>query len=71
MHFSDIGKIRVGIKTTADNIFIGDNWSGDLANLELLKPLITHRDAGQIISRKTSGWKVLYTHTVKDRKRCV
>ena len=69
MHFSDIGKIRVGIKTTADNIFIGDNWSGDLANLELLKPLITHRDAGQIISRKTSGWKVLYTHTVKNRKK--
>ncbi|WP_295996790.1 N-6 DNA methylase [uncultured Veillonella sp.] len=69
MYFSDIGKIRVGIKTTADNVFIGENWSGELAKLELLKPLITHRDAGQIISKKTSGWKVLYTHTIKNQKK--
>ena len=71
MHFSDIGKIRVGIKTTADNVFIGDDWTGDKEHIELLKPLITHRDAGQIVSKQSAGWKVLYTHTVIDGKRAV
>ena len=68
-HFFDIGKIRVGIKTTADNIFIGNDWSGRKASIELLRPLITHRNAGQIIPSKTAQWKVLYTHMVKDGKR--
>lgn len=69
MHFSDLGKIRVGIKTTADNVFIGNNWTGDNSDIELLKPLITHRDAGQIISRQNTGWKVLYTHTIENGKK--
>ena len=69
MHFSDIGKIRVGIKTTADHVFIGNDWTGDRADLELLQPLITHRDAGQIVSRKNAGWKVLYTHTIENGKK--
>ena len=69
MYFSDIGKIRVGIKTTADNVFIGNNWSGDNADLELLQPLITHRDAGKIVPKKHEGWQVLYTHTVINGKK--
>jgi adenine-specific DNA-methyltransferase len=69
MTFSEIGKIRVGIKTTADNVFIGDNWSGDRADLEWLRPLITHRNAGQIIGNNKDQWKVLYTHTVRDGKK--
>ena len=67
--FSDIGKIRVGIKTTADNVFIGDDWNGDKANIELLRPLITHRNAGQILPNNTELWKVLYTHTSKNGKK--
>lgn len=67
--FADIGKIRVGIKTTADKIFIGDDWSGDNADLELLRPLITHRNAGQIVANKKASWKVLYTHTTVDGKK--
>ena len=69
LHFSDIGKIRVGIKTTADKVFIGNNWDGELADLELLRPLITHRNAGQIKSDNAQLWKVLYTHTSKDGKK--
>lgn len=65
----EIGKIRVGIKTTADNVFIGDNWSGDLSNIELLRPLITHRNAGKIVSRNPHLWQVLYTHTSVDGKK--
>ena len=69
MTFSKIGKIRVGIKTTADNVFIGDDWTGEKADLELLKPLITHRNAGQIISNKLPCWQVLYPHTIDNGKR--
>lgn len=69
MTFAQIGKIRVGIKTTADNVFIGDDWTGEKANLELLRPLITHRNAGQIIANNTSHWQVLYTHTTKNGKK--
>lgn len=68
-YLKNIGKIRVGIKTTADNVFIGSNWDGEKAQIELLKPLITHRDSGQIIPQKSAGWKVLYTHTVRDGKK--
>ncbi len=67
--FSEIGKIRVGIKTTADNVFIGDNWTGENADLELLRPLITHRNAGQIIANDHAQWKVLYTHKTEHGKK--
>ena len=68
-HISDIGKVRVGIKTTADNVFIGNDWDGDKADIELLKPLITHRDAGQITASTNAGWKVLYTHEIVNSKK--
>lgn len=68
-HFFDIGKTKVGIKTTADNVFIGNDWSGSKEGIELLRPLITHRNAGQIVSNKNEHWEVLYTHTVENGKR--
>lgn len=67
--FSDIGKVRVGIKTTADNVFIGEEWAGDKADIELLRPLITHRNAGQILPNNTDLWKVLYTHTSENGRK--
>ena len=67
--FSQIGKIRVGIKTTADNVFIGGKWEGELSELELLRPLITHRNAGQIVANNDAQWKVLYTHYTKNGKK--
>jgi len=47
MRFGDIGKLRVGIKTTADTVFIRDDWDAQEAppELELLHPLITHHIA--------------------------
>lgn len=69
MTFSQIGKVRVGIKTTADNVFIGDDLSGDKAAIELLMPLITHRNAGQIVPNSSAQWKVLYTHTIENGKK--
>ncbi|MBT9450699.1 N-6 DNA methylase [Akkermansia glycaniphila] len=67
--FSEIGRIRVGIKTTADNVFIGNKWTDEASDLELLRPLITHRNAGQIVANKQSQWKVLYTHTTEYGKK--
>ncbi len=71
MRFSDLGKIRVGIKTTADNVFIGSEWTGKNAELEWLRPLITHRNASQILPNNNEPWKVLYTHTYVDGKKQV
>jgi len=66
-----IAKIRVGIKTTADNVFIGEHWDKDNPP-ELLRPLITHRNAGQIVANQTELWQVLYTHTIKNgKKECI
>jgi adenine-specific DNA-methyltransferase len=47
--FGDIGKIRVGVKTCADKIFIRHDWGEETAgNLpELLRPLTTHFGAGR------------------------
>jgi hypothetical protein len=72
MHFSDLGKIRVGIKTTADSVFIGDDWSGEKEGIELLRPLITHRNAGRIVAgADLPEWKVLYTHTSLNGRKTV
>ena len=35
----------------------------------MLQPLITHRNAGQIIANRQDRWKVLYTHTMVDGKK--
>jgi|GEM_PF-72262 len=67
--FGDLGKIRVGIKTTADNVFIRQSWEQEEHPPELLRPLITHRNAGQISSDNQSFWEVLYTHTTINGKK--
>lgn len=65
--FGEVGKIRVGIKTTADAVFIRDNWD-ELGRRkpepELLHPLITHRVAARWRAlHDPKQWKtVLYPH---------
>ena len=69
-YFKDIGKIRVGIKTTADKIFIRSNWQSDIGyQPELLRSLATHHIAGRFKAQKKETKKVLYTHTVIHGKR--
>jgi tRNA1(Val) A37 N6-methylase TrmN6 len=67
--FGDIGKIRVGIKTTADNVFIKEDWTKEKYIPELLYPLITHRNSGQILGNNANMWQVLYPYIVKDNKK--
>ena len=65
--FRDIGKIRVGVKTCADKVFIRDDWQDLPPRMqpELLRPLITHhigRCFKAVISEKPR--RILYPHAV-------
>jgi adenine-specific DNA-methyltransferase len=57
--FADVAEIRVGIKTTADNVFIRDDWSDQ----ELLRPLLTHHVAQRWRLDQPPRTRVLYPHT--------
>jgi adenine-specific DNA-methyltransferase len=72
--FEDVGKVRVGIKTTADEVFIRHDWDGLPANMRpeagLLRPLLTHTNAERWLpDRAIEKKKVLYPHTVRHGKR--
>jgi adenine-specific DNA-methyltransferase len=69
--FKDIGKIRVGIKTTADNVFIlsdagMEKFSGRAP--ETLRPLITHHVASRFKAGEPIK-QVVYPHEMKDGVR--
>lgn len=73
--FRDIGKIRVGVKTCADRVFIRQDW-GDMALSdcpELLKPLTTHHVAHRFKSLAPKRERhILYPHeVVQGRRRAV
>jgi hypothetical protein len=65
--FRRIGKIRVGVKSTADKVFIRSDW-GDLpeGRPELLRTLITRHNARRFkasLPSKTKNFKeILYPH---------
>lgn len=69
--FGDLAKIRVGIKTTADAVFISNDWSAASPRPEesLLRPLITHDNiaAWTIEARLTTH--VLYPYDLTKSKR--
>jgi hypothetical protein len=70
--FGDIGSIRVGIKTCADQVFIRTDWDSfekhDLP--ELLRPLTTHHMGRRFKANQAkSGRQVLYPHLTKDGRR--
>ena len=59
----DFGKIRVGVKTTADKVFISKNWDSlGEDKPELLRKLITHRIADHYISSKEDNYGILYPY---------
>ena len=70
--FDDVVNIRVGIKTTADEVFIRDDWETLPSELqpeaELLRPLITHVQTQRWLATPPIR-RVLYTHTVERGKR--
>lgn len=69
-HFGDIGKIRVGVKTTADKVFIREHWEGKHAcEQTLLKPLSTHHVAARFRKNNKPYKRILYTHTSEQGQR--
>lgn len=72
--FGDVAKIRVGIKTTADRVFIRNDWASLPDQLQpepgLLKNLITHHIAERWqVSIQKSELKVLYPHVEVEGRR--
>ena len=63
--FGDVGKIRVGVKTTADKVFLPKKWE---IELELLRPLTTHHVARRYRPLALTR-KILYPHEVVDGRR--
>ena len=72
--FGDLVKIRVGIKTTADSVFIRDDWSELPAEMQpepqVLRPLVSNDLAAQWwpLQAKRRPY-VLYTHTIENGRR--
>lgn len=71
--FGEIGKIRVGVKTTADKVFVRNDWGRNAERPELLKPLITHKMAKPYKAANPNGEtpSILYTHECDNGKRRV
>jgi len=69
--FGDIAKIRVGIKTTADAVFIGKDWErrNPQPEAELLLPLITHDGVVAWRVDEMKSMKVLYPYDLSKPKR--
>jgi methylase of polypeptide subunit release factors len=72
--FDDISRIRVGIKTTADEVFVRSDWTElpdeHQPEAALLHPLITHHKAGRWIATPADeNLLVLYPHTTRNHKR--
>ncbi|MGC3982061.1 MAG: N-6 DNA methylase [Steroidobacteraceae bacterium] len=70
--FGDIGKIRVGVKTCADKIFIRHDWDAEFGNEkpELLRPLSTHHGAGRFRALPPKKNRaILYPHEVVEGQR--
>lgn len=70
--FGELGKIKVGVKTTADDVFINSDWNTMLERErpELLRPLSTHHIARRFkpLESENLSW-ILYPHIIVDGKR--
>ncbi|MGW5455480.1 Eco57I restriction-modification methylase domain-containing protein [Nocardia sp. NPDC003979] len=69
--FGETARIRVGIKTTADRVFISDHWDDfdPTPERELLQPLITHHDLERWEIKKDRGTRVLYPYDLRQTRR--
>ncbi|MFI8976482.1 Eco57I restriction-modification methylase domain-containing protein [Nocardia asteroides] len=69
--FGDTARIRVGIKTTADRVFISDRWDqmDPAPEPELLRQLITHHDLQPWRIGRDRGTRVLYPYDVMQPRR--
>ncbi|WP_280480903.1 Eco57I restriction-modification methylase domain-containing protein [Nocardia cyriacigeorgica] len=71
--FGEVARIRVGIKTTADPVFISDRWHERDPRPEqaLLRPLLTQHDLLPWRVSPTPTSRVLYPYVLDHTKRTV
>jgi methylase of polypeptide subunit release factors len=73
--FSDVAKVCVGIKTTADAVFIRDDWDSltkaERPEEELLHPLVTHHLAARwhLPVAPAEAKRVLYPYRLESEDR--
>jgi len=69
--FGEVARIRVGIKTTADRVFISDRWEQLLPRPEpeLLFDLLTHHDLEPWRITRPRPTRVLYPYDVSRPRR--
>ncbi|MQY20414.1 Eco57I restriction-modification methylase domain-containing protein [Nocardia macrotermitis] len=69
--FGEVARIRVGIKTTADRVFISDEWERHTSppEPELLFDLITHHDVVPWRISRERPRQVLYPYDVSCSRR--
>lgn len=70
--FGQLGKIRVGIKTTADPVFISGSWEelgGSCPEDELLLPLLTHSNLTAWNPPRNPVAQVLYPYDLEKERR--
>jgi hypothetical protein len=71
--FADVAQIRVGIKTTADAVFIREDWQSLPQPVRpegtLVRPLITHHHAARWNVCQKPPKSVLYPHESRAGKR--
>jgi tRNA1(Val) A37 N6-methylase TrmN6 len=71
--FADVAQVRVGIKTTADAVFIRDDWRSLPKQMrpegKLVRPLITHHHAARWTVCEKYPKSVLYPHESHQGKR--
>lgn len=71
-YIGDKFKVRVGIKSCADNVFLNANWDNDvLVEKELFRPLISRENIQRWHCSASNLSKVLYPHYEEDGKRLV
>ncbi len=70
--FGEVAKVRVGVKTTADKVFIRKDWAllPSTSQPELLRPLTTHHSASRFRARTIAQPRyILYPHCVSGGQR--
>ncbi|WP_194819249.1 Eco57I restriction-modification methylase domain-containing protein [Nocardia sp. XZ_19_385] len=69
--FGEVARIRVGIKTTADRVFISDRWrqADPCPEPELLFDLITHHDLEPWRIARARDTRVLYPYDTTQPRR--
>ncbi|MFJ3214955.1 Eco57I restriction-modification methylase domain-containing protein [Kitasatospora sp. NPDC086801] len=71
--FGELAKTRVGIKTTADSVFIREDWDGLPEEVRpedhLLFQLLTHENVQSWCVSEASSTRVLYPYDMEKEKR--